>query len=57
MISDVATAVDHEISQGSYIAWSSKLAKWQQAHVVQSNLPYPGRVGPKGVRKTEISIT
>ena len=28
----VATAV--EVSQGSYVMWSSKLAKRQQAHVV-----------------------
>ena len=33
MISHVATAVDHEVSQGSYIAQSSELAKRQQAHV------------------------
>ena len=24
---------------------------------IQSNLPYPGRMGLKGVRKTEISVT
>ena len=34
MISHVATAVDHEVSQGSYVARSSELAKWQQPHVV-----------------------
>ena len=34
MISQVATAVDHEVSQGSYVAQSSKLAKWQKAHVI-----------------------
>ena len=34
MISHVATAVDHEVSQGSYVACSSKLVKQQQAHVV-----------------------
>ena len=34
MISHVATAVDYEVSQGNYVAWSSELVKWQQAHVV-----------------------
>ena len=34
MISHIATAVDHEVSQGNYVARSSKLAKWQQAHAV-----------------------
>ena len=34
MISHVATAVDHEVSQGNYVARSSKLAKRQQAHAV-----------------------
>ena len=33
VISHVATAVDHEVSQGSYVARSSRLAKWQQTHV------------------------
>ena len=34
MISHVATADDHEVSQGNYMAWGSKLAKRQQAHAV-----------------------
>ena len=34
IISHVATAVDHEVSQGSYVVWGSKLAKRQQAHAV-----------------------
>ena len=34
MITHVATAVDHEVSQGNYVAWSSKLAKRQQVHAV-----------------------
>ena len=34
MITHVATAVDHEVSQGNYVARSSKLAIRQQAHAV-----------------------
>ena len=34
IISHIATAVDHGVSQGRYVARSSKLAKQQQAHVV-----------------------
>ena len=30
----VATVADHEVSQSSYMAWSSKQVKRQQAHVV-----------------------
>ena len=34
VISHVAIAVDHEVSQGSYMMRSSELAKRQLAHVV-----------------------
>ena len=34
MISHIATAADHEIPQGSYVARGSKLAKRQKAHTV-----------------------
>ena len=35
MISHLATAVDHKVSQDSYMAQSSELGKQQQAHVVR----------------------
>ena len=34
MISHIVIAVDHEVSQGGYMAWSSELVKWQQVHAV-----------------------
>ena len=33
-ISHVATAISHEVSQGSYVTRSGKLVKRQQAHAV-----------------------
>ena len=37
MMSHVATAVDHEVSRGSYVVRSNKLAQRQQAHAVIGN--------------------